>query len=276
MPYGRPSRFKPRAYKRYRSARTIQRGWRARKRRRTGGLVARTALSNRRQIKKINRSIETKMIELVNGTLGNQYSGQYVVRVPVDDTGFDSTGYPLAIKPYRGVEEGTEADERTGDWVKAKSLTYKIYFQAVTGLLAETNHIGCYIVLDRDPLNPVVPNLCGMVPGTLDAGSVLGGNSQHMWMRFQNMATCGKTQRFKVLKHIRRHVQTTQNGSINQPSTSVTGTLKLPYNLKYTDATATIPDRPLNQELVFLFYSDSNAAPHPNVSMHCRFRFKDA
>lgn len=250
---------------------TIARAWRKRRVRRSGGLVARTALSNRRQIRNIKRSVETKMIELPTATPANNWVGQNLVRIAVDVNGFDGiAASPLVLKPFSALAQGDSASQRDGDWVKVKSLTYKIYFQAVGGLLPETNHVGCIIVLDRTPNEDVLPNLVGIVAGTPDDGTLLGGNSQLPHLRYQNMATCGKTQRFKVLKHIKARVQTQAAGATFPPDATRTGTLKYPYNLKY-DTT----DSPLNQQLLMFYYSDSAVVPHPTVSCHCRFRFKD-
>lgn len=273
MPYraGYHSSNRHRGRARRHASGVIGRAWRRRKQRRSGGLVARTALSNRRQIRKINRSIETKMIELPTATPANNYSGQNIVRLQVDVNGFDSTGLPLVVKPLGELAQGDTAQSRDGDWVKMKSLTYKIYFQALAGLISETNHVGCIIALDRTPNEDVLPNLNGMVAGTPDDGTLLGGNSQLVHLRYQNMATCGKTQRYKVLRHIRARVQTTVAGAVFPPDAVKSGTLKYPYNLKYDSN-----DAPMNQQLCMFFYSDSSVSPHPSVSMHCRFRFKDA
>lgn len=270
QPYRRPSRFKPRAYKRYRAARSIQRSWRARKRGSTS-LLTRTALANRRAIKKINKSVETKMIELVTGTPGNNFSGQNIVRISVTSDGTDTTPVPLVQKPFGELAQGVTSAERVGEWVKCKSLTYKIYFESVSGLLAETNHMGVYIVLDRTPNEDVLPNLTGIVPGTPDDGTLLGGNSQLIHLRYQNMATCGNSLRYKVLRHHKVRVQSQLAGTVFPPDATVIGTLKFPYNLRYDTN-----DAPINQQLCMFYYSDSAAVPHPRVSCHCRFRFKDA
>lgn len=261
-----------RTRQRGRAASTIGRAWRRRKARRSGGLVARTAVANRRNIRRINRSIETKMIELPTATPANAWAGQNLVRIQVDSNGFDSISLsPCVLKPFSELAQGDTAAQRTGDWVKVKSLTYKIFFNSIGGLLPETNMVGCFIVLDRDPKNVVVPNLTGVVAATPDAGTLTGGNSQLIHLRYQNMLTCGKTQRYKVLKHIKVRVQSTQAGAIFPPDATRSGTLKYPYNLRY-DST----DAPLNQQLCFFFYSDSSVVPHPSISVHCRFRFKDA
>lgn len=272
MPYNRPYRTTARGRRRKMAARTIQSGWRKRKRRAAGGLVARTALSNRRQIKKINRGIETKMLELPTATPANNWEGQNLVRIQVDVNGFDSVaGTPVVLKPFAQLAQGSTSAQRDGDWVKVKSLTYKIYFQALAGLLPETNHVGCILVLDRTPNEDVLPSLNGIVAGTPDDGTLTGGNSQLQHLRYQNMETCGNTQRFKVLKHIKARVQTQGAGAVFPPDAVRIGTIKNPYNLKY-DST----DAPLNQQLLMFFYSDSSVAPHPSFSCHARFRFKDA
>lgn len=125
-------------------------------------------------------------------------------------------------------------------------------------------------------MDETIPNWNGIVPGVLDDGTLMGGNSQVPMLRYQNMATCGNTQRYKVLKHLRCRVQSPSQTSVFPPDKVLSGTLKLPYNLRYTPAVVPLPTRPLNQEILFFFYSDSGAAPHPTISCHSRFRFKDA
>lgn len=273
MPYrsGYHSSHRHRGRARRHASGVIGRAWRNRARRRAGGLVARTAKANRTAIRKINKSIETKMLELPTGTPANNYAGQNLVRIQVDVNGFDGTGVPVVLKPFSQLAQGDSAAQRDGDWLKVKSLTYKIYFQALSGLIAETNHVGCIIALDRTPNEDVLPSINGIVAGTPDDGTLLGGNSQLVHLRYQNMDTCGKTLRYKVLRHIRCRVQTQTAGAVFPPDNVKTGTLKYPYNLRYDTQ-----DAPINQQLCMFFYSDSAVTPHPSVSCHCRFRFKDA
>lgn len=280
MPYGsrRPSRFKPRAYKRYRSARSIQRAWRKRRARRSGGLVARTAVRNLRAIKKINRAIETKMIDNVAASVGTDYGGQWLASASVDSNGYFAgvAGTPPAvIMPWYGVAQGDEADERTGNYIQMKSLTYKINFIAANG---ETNRVGCYIVLDTQP-GVDQPSLAGAPLGTATT-TVLATGAQAsgvMPQRFQNLSTCsGPKARFKVLKHIQTRLSKDALGTAGvgplKPSVLVSGTLKMPYKIRY-EGRDLLPD---NQNLLFMFYSDSGIVPHPTVDFRCRFRFKDA
>lgn len=272
MPNYNNRRTRRRGRRKASSSKTLKKGWKQRAQRAKGSLVARTALSNRKQIARINKGIETKMIELPTATPGNDFTGQNLVRLTVDRDGLEGvSGAPLVMKPFGELAQGTDSTERIGDWIKCKSLTYKIYFESVTGLLPETNRMGCIVALDRTPNEDVLPNLTGIVPGTLDDGSLLGGNSQLPHLRFQNMATCGKTLRYKVLRHHRIQVQSFAAGTVFAPDAYISATINNPYNLKYDDN-----DSPINQQLLLFFYSDSAVAPHPRVSVHARFRFKDA
>lgn len=117
MPYrsGYLGKHRHRGRSRRHASGVIGRAWRKRKARRSGGLVARTALSNRKQIKKLNRGIETKMIEAASCTIANQFSGQAFVRQQVDVNGVEGTGVtPLVFKPFRGLVNGTTSSTITG------------------------------------------------------------------------------------------------------------------------------------------------------------------
>lgn len=277
MPRTRPSRFKPRAYKRYKAARTIGRAWRARKRAKTG-LLARTALSNRRAIKTLNKSVETKMIDSVNCSVGTNFGGQFCPSQAVDSRGWlaNVVATPVAVMmPWYGVSQGDGSDERTGDYITMKSLTYKINFICAN---AETNRVGCYIVLDTQPSNSQ-PSLAG-APAPLVTETILATGPQASGVipqKFQNLDTCsGPQARYKVLKHIQTRLSKSTLGTSGvgplKPSVIVTGTLKSHYKIRY-DGGGLIP---ANQNLLFCFYSDSGIAPHPTFDFRCRFRYKDA
>jgi len=116
MAYRRPRGYAYRNKRRAnRASSTIGRAWRRRKARRSGGLVARTAVANRRNIRRINRSIETKMIELPTATPANAWAGQNLVRIQVDSNGFDSVSLsPCVLKPFSELAQGDTAAQRTG------------------------------------------------------------------------------------------------------------------------------------------------------------------
>ena len=70
-------------YKRRRAAAsTLQRAWRNRARRRKGGLVTRTALSNRRAIKRIKSNVEVKYLTKGSAQESNNWTGQTAVAYP--------------------------------------------------------------------------------------------------------------------------------------------------------------------------------------------------
>lgn len=90
MPYARKYKRTARGrrfFRRREATQTIQRAWRRRQRRRRGGLVARTALANRKSIKRINRKIETKYVTSQICRTENNYTGQQLYLTGVDAAG---------------------------------------------------------------------------------------------------------------------------------------------------------------------------------------------
>ena len=291
MPYRRSMRFKFPAARRG-AASTIQRAWRKRKRRRRGGLVPRTALANRRAIKRLNRSVETNMIENVPATPVTLFGGQYFRPTAITNLGQDTAGNDVVWKPFRGMGKGVNSDQRTGDVITMKSLSYKIVCKSNATMVADTyNRVGCIIVLDTEPHQPIPanvasqPNLCNGSSGSpwnsVNGGTLMRGengftNADMSWL---NMDRCsGPKKRFKVLKHHKCYLQYGGNGAY-KPLHYFKGTLKYKYRIRYTKQDPTVAGteiNPDNQELLFFFYSDSTLVPHPTVSGTCRLRYKDA
>jgi len=284
--------FKRKFRHRGRAATTIQSAWRRRKRRRQGGLIPRTALANRKAIKKISRSIETNMIENVPATPLTLYGGQYFRPVALTNLGTDTAGNEVVWKPLRGMGKGVNSNQRTGDVVTMKSLSYKIVIKSNAAALADTyNQCGCFIVLDSDPNEPLPayaasqPNLANSTGGspwtTVNDGTLMRNQSgfDFAGMSWLNMDRCaGPKKRFKVLKHLQCKVQYGGNGAY-KPLHYWKGTIKSKYRIRYNkeDPTAAGTEiNPDNQELLFFFYSDSSVVPHPTVQATARFRFKDA
>ncbi len=254
---------------------SIGTAWKKKTRKKTS-LLARTAKSNYKQIKVLKGRVEQKMIQSVACTLANEFGGQYIRATSVDSSGFAAglAGTPnLIIRPWSGMGNGNLQSQRVGSEIHMTSLTYRIQFEPA---LAETNRMGCLIVLDRSP-GGVQPALTGpAAPNPAAAGVILNGPGTTQYLRFQNLDTCsgGDEARFKVLKHIKVAVQATTAGADWPPQAVRSGTLKLPYKIRY-DAVAGSID-PVNQQLLFCFYSDSTVAPHPTIEMYSRFRYKDA
>lgn len=258
--------------RRHAAAGTISAAWRRKNRRKTT-LANRTIKANRKNIARINRNTETKMIETVQATVANRYSGQYLDPTQVDINGEDPGGASLVMRPLHGVLAGNNAQQRNGDKIKMTSLTYRVEFTATTGLLADThNRCGMIVVRDNSPAATTVPpNLRGAAgTGAINAGTLLTGESTFPFQNFQNLETCGAEGRFKVLKHHKCLIQPVAAMSVRAPTAVINGTLRLPYTLRYDAAGA-----PVNQQLLFFFYSSSAIAPAPHVSAYCRFRYKD-
>jgi len=91
MPKGiyRRRRRGPYRKTRNRAASTIARAWKARQRRKRGGLVARTALANRKAIKSIRRDVELKFCNEAVASSRTNYCGQVLTGLKVDNYGMN-------------------------------------------------------------------------------------------------------------------------------------------------------------------------------------------
>ncbi len=289
--YGKYAGKARRYRKRNRAQRTIASAWRARARRRRGGLIPRTVKANRQAIKKIKSSIENNYIANVLATPAVQFGGQVLRRTSCTNYGEDGLNNQLVWKPWRGMGKGVNVNQRTGDVVTMSSLTYKIQVTPPANLADSYNEVGCYIVLDTSPNDNAdsLPNLCNgnavapAIPfGSVNKGTLMTGDSTFptAMENFLNMDTVGgSSPRYKILKHHHCFVQAVGAGATLMPIKYFTGTLKSPYKVRYEEQDATVPGtevKPINQELLFFFYSDSAVSPHPAIQASCRFRFKDA
>lgn len=219
--YARRTPYRSRRFARARAASSIARAWRARKRRRTG-LVSRTALSNRRQIKTLKKSVETKVLQTNQATQALQFAGQYCDSVQVDNTGQDVA----AAIPFAGdllyCTQGTGQDDRIGAWIQLKSLTmhYAITCQGPT----QDAWYELFIVLDRDPLQGA--SLTG-AQGVLQLESAQPAPPNKLALAFQNLGeTGGKHNRFKILARKKHRLSNLNNVGTNVPpiSTAAAGT----------------------------------------------------
>ena len=102
MPAGRFFKYGKRYRKRRNAATTIARGWRKFKQRKKGGLVTRTALSNRKAIKRINRKIEVKYVTKNVCAAENNYTGQLLL-----SSGVDCMGMPNQLAGLQGNNPNT-------------------------------------------------------------------------------------------------------------------------------------------------------------------------
>ncbi len=254
--------------------------WKKRNRRAKGGLVTRTAESNRRAIKKLRHNVETK---LKQDTVAEAplFGGQ-IVAIDADTKGQAQVGVDAIWRPLRGLVNGDLSYERIGKHVTLQRLQYRVEVFPETGAISsEYNRVGMIIVLDTDPTNSNLPNLNNgsqpggpTTPGTLLKFISQGAPvTQPPYQQYQNVLTCGTTEsRYKVLRHHKGKVQQQAAGATRFPTTVFSGVIDSKYKLMYPDGR----DAPINQELLFFMYSDSVTFPAPRFVGYARYWFKDA
>lgn len=274
MPYrSRSSRYRRnrQGYRRANAQKSIARAWRSKQRRKTS-LNARTTLSNYRQIKRLKKGVETKVLDNVTANAGNRYGGQNLDNTQIDNQGLDTTGIPIVVRPLTGMGPGTGRSQRIGAWITVKSVTIKVFF--VTNALVPDafNRVGFLLVLDRHPEGDP-PSLQGGAGLSAD-GQILEGVYDVAPLMWQDLNNCsGAEARFKVLAKREAVIQPVAAGSTARVFKQFTLTVKLPYKIRYeADGTSIQPD---NQQLLIVPWSDSTIAPHPTVGMACRVRYKD-
>lgn len=315
----------PNRYTRSRSRRTtrrrrgaassIQKAWRRKKRRKIG-LVQRTLMANRQQIKRIKKSVETKMCDRVPGRNppindGTPYSGNYVYpAISVDNKGQIATTTDLFCPsllqlpcttlqfgtPPNTIEAQGNSWAREGQWVQMKSLTMKYKVEA--GSIAN-ERLTLMLVHDSMP-NETEPDLTDLLTlaVTMDAGVV--NPADFYRMAFQNLDNTGKEGRYKILwrkEHIVNPIEVqleqvpaiTQEavGSVMRPAyyaDQYANTLR-PHEV-YGSVTLKLPYK-INygtdgtnlspyNQTIRLFAFTSEAGARPTFTYFCRFRFKDA
>ncbi len=204
-----------------RTAGSIKSAWR-KKRRRKIGLVQRSIVSNRRQIRQIKKGFETKMCDLVVGldpptNGGSAYSGQYVwPPIGIDNDGMVLPAATTFFAPsllqlpcdllLRNTPSGTppaqQTDEcggasyaRSGAWVTMKSLTMK--YRVSAGHLAE-ERMTLMLVLDRNP-DEALGNLNEILTSAIQDDIGLTNPEDFYRMAYQNLGNTGKEGRYKIL-----------------------------------------------------------------------------
>ncbi len=275
--------------RRNRAATSIARAWRNRKRAKIG-LVQRTVTANRRALSMLRKKPEVKekgdQLAIAN-VQPDTWNGQ-VWRFQADNKGETTGGTPAIVNPLY-LEKGDGDNERIGSRITLTSLSYHVQIDCEEGALAATsNRVGMLVVLDRQPLSTlgaggarILYNYTGTAQST--SGALLdafGATNTSPWLMFKNKATCeGPDPRFKILKHHKGIVQPQAAGSVRFNSVVFSGSIKGNYNFNYdvvgdplnpTDNTL-----PMNQRLLFYFYSDSVVFPAPQVNGFARLRYRD-
>jgi len=201
MPFGHRRNFKKRGRGRHSAASSIQRAWRAKKRRKAG-LNQRTMLSNRRAIKKLSKSVETKMVDDNQAAQAVQFSGQYNDNIMVDETGQETVaGIPFAADLLH-LPQGAGEKQRIGAWIQLKSMTIHYcvsYPPSARG--GEDCWYELFVVLDRSPT--LGASLTGST-GLLALENAAPNPPNRLMLAFQNLDETGKAGRYKILAR-RKH-----------------------------------------------------------------------
>lgn len=228
--YGRKfSRFSRRRYGRRHAAAAskIGRAWRIRRRRRTG-LLTRTALSNRRQIRVIKKSIETKVLEGTVASLANQWQSGLCCN---DGMVVSASGNWLDVQspaPYptgtfacdllAGLTQGPGAADRIGQWIQMKSLTLKYCLSADDR--TKDSFYGIMLVLDRQPAVGGVT-----LSQVLKRQTAQPFSGNDYMLAFQNLDNTGKDGRYKILYHKKHRLACQENmiGGVAVPPIQTVG-----------------------------------------------------
>lgn len=199
MPWSGHKRKRRRRYP-HTAASSIQRAWRAKKRRKAG-LNQRTMLSNRRAIKKLSKSLETKMVDDNQAASAVQFSGQYNDNIMVDNTGQETVaGIPFAADLLH-LPQGAGEKQRVGAWIQLKSMTIHYCIALPTNRGTVDCWYELFVVLDRSPT--LGASLVG-AQGLLALESAAPAPSNKLMLAFQNLDETGKAGRFKILAR-RKH-----------------------------------------------------------------------
>ena len=283
--YHGPQR-KPRRTRRS-AATSIQSAWRARNRRRKGGLVVRTVQSNYKKIKNIKRDIQPKHIQSIVAS-GPYYEGQYTEGARVDYTGSDINSDPVGLMPLHGLTEGTDDNQRIGNDIILKRLTIKLIVRAGHTNIASNGPI---FVGDQQQrlVFALVKDLkpTGRLPTYSTVFNTMNASLFNPQSNFLNLDFIGS--RFKIIQRKSCTVYQNQpyytNGvdisynhlpSIGSSIKCLTMGIKAPFKFKYTSGTV-----PGNQDLYLIMCSNVRGLISesfnnlPSVTIASRVSYKD-
>lgn len=289
-----------RRYGQYHTSRSsISKAWKAKKRKKIG-LVQRTLMANRQNLKRLKKTITTQVQADEQALPANDFDGQYNDNLVVDNDGVEATSNlpysPSLLRlPFGGPTGRKDA------WVQMKSLTMKYCISAGPRFINQ--RITLMLVLDTNFTDLIGNiNLSSILTFT---GATVGPPSNKYDLSFGNLDTIGgPSGRFKVLWKKTHTVSTNavldtvtvpaitqQNvGTIMRPAYDnqswvaraypgrVYGsvTIKRPYKLNYGQGNTT--KNPDNQTLRLFAFSTAEGAlggSGAQIQYYCRFRFKD-
>ena len=260
-----------------------------------------TAKKNARAIKKIKKSVETKMCDQIQGIVANNFDGQFMDNAQVNTQGeFTGQQPAVAFSPsLLRLDQGVRLFERNGAWVQMKSLTMK-YCLTADDRAGTYQRLYMMLVLDQDGQLGTGAQLSNV----LALESAVPAPNNKYALAFQNLTNTGRKGRFKILwrkahtlssatlptntvnditqanvgSTMRTLYQDFDLGSKRSPQ-RVYGsvTIKRPYKLNY--GSEGVVSSPINQTIRLFAWSESNDTPTTGaeiqIQYYCRFRFKD-
>lgn len=259
--------------------------------------AAKQAKSNKNQITKLKKAIETKMCDQIQGVAANTFAGQFNDAIVVDAAGQEQTAAIPFCPSLLRIPQGIESFQRIGDWITMKSLTMK-YCITADRAAGTFQRVYLMLVLDNDPT--VVTSLSDV----LVLSTAAGPPPNKYALAYQNLNKTGLGGRYKILWKKTHNLSsqlmpaynvpaTTQvaAGGTMQPSYNAFGinsrqnparvygsiTIKSPYKLNYPTVGGTVS--PQNKTIRLYAWSESLITPGGAVATlqyYCRFRFKDA
>lgn len=269
------------------------------------GLNTRVTLANRQQIRQIKKSIDTIMVDTVQGLAVNDFDGQYNDSINLDKDGVEvAANIPFCPSLLR-----IPRDRRVGSWLQMKSMTMK-YCVTAGARSGQFQRIYMMLVLDTHG----GADTGGDLSSVLALESAVPPPNNRYALAFQNLSNTGKEGRFKILWRQTHTVSAAYNSS-NVPQTvapepatpapiaqaayaiSTTAakayplrvygsvTLKRPYKFNYGQDPTTVPvpaeGSPENQTIRLYSWTEApygatGSANDLQLQYYTRFRFKDA
>lgn len=302
MPYTRRRSRRSSTRRRRSGASSIQKAWRNRKRRKIG-LVQRTLMANRRNLKAFKKTVTTNVCQDIQALLANDFDGQYNDSCICDNVGAESTSAlpfsPSLLRiPYNtpAVTGGGRKDA----WIQMKSLTMKYCITA--GDRYVNQRVNMMLVLDRhgagNDSNIPIATLLDFT------GATVGPPANRYDLAFQNLDFTGKHGRFKILWR-KSHMLSSNDAISTVTVPAITAqavgtveriaydnkqwrsrsypgrvfgsvTLKRPYKLNYGQtALETSPENQTVRLFVWTTAEGSASGAGAIIQYYCRFRYKD-
>lgn len=288
----------------YGGRRNLAKTLRARQRKKVG-LNTRVTLANRNQIRKIKKSITTKVKDNTQATAANNFNGQFEDLIEINNLGQTNAGGTLVNWSPSLLTLATNTPvDRDDQWVQMKSLTMK-YCWSANDPRQVYQKIHLFLVLDNEGASAETGNDGPVALSDLLTRTGVAPYPANAYANaFQNLATTGLKGRFKILWK-KTHIcstatmkDTTQVPAIVTAAPSDTTraaytnaeqvckrypprvygsvTIKRPYKLNY--GTQGLNSGPVNQTIRLFAFTESifgaNGA-NGDLQYYCRFRYKD-